>query len=562
MVAHSAMDARRIPDRMQQSDDPGGDRSPVTDRILDRLAALGAFALVLGLLLPFLFTRLPPPAGRVREPPLDRLARNVVSVMYDDGFYYLEIARNVAEGHGSTFDGLHPTNGYHPLWLLTLVPVVGIAGSREAALVGLFLLQAVLTGAAAVLVYRTARAFGARPLASALAPLAFAQHQATYWMALSGMEYGLQCLLLCALGLGVAREGETVATPRRVLIRGLLAALAVLARLDNALLVALLGIEMHRRWARGGARIATFLLPSALLVGGYLTVNLWLFGHAFPVSGLVKADWSAELLARDPVARSHVAAKLANFAWPFAHMPRSYLLLPCLGLGVALAILIVSPRALPGVRRLRPLAAFAWLQVLAYAWIYHGGFSFQPWYFAVQPWLGAVALGVGGEALLRATGGRRRTLATAAAALALPGVSAALLALSARNVGLERERQVLFIEGDPHYAAALWVRDHTPRDAVIGSWNAGLMATLSGRTVVNLDGLVNSWDFYRRRRQDPCRYWHEERITLLVDVFDPGSPPGGAAAASCASGLRSVWVGPAYAGSGRRAGAFLLPQPR
>ena len=30
--------------------------------------------------------------------------------------------RNIAEGFGSTFDGVNPTNGYHPLWLVAILP--------------------------------------------------------------------------------------------------------------------------------------------------------------------------------------------------------------------------------------------------------------------------------------------------------------------------------------------------------------------------------------------------------------------------------------------------------
>src|SRR5512137_2142588 len=39
----------------------------------------------------------------------------------DDAYYYYKVAQNISEGHGSTFDGLHPTNGYHPLWLLICI---------------------------------------------------------------------------------------------------------------------------------------------------------------------------------------------------------------------------------------------------------------------------------------------------------------------------------------------------------------------------------------------------------------------------------------------------------
>ena len=38
----------------------------------------------------------------------------------DDFFYYAKAAHNLAFHGVSTFDGVHPTNGYHPLWMLVL----------------------------------------------------------------------------------------------------------------------------------------------------------------------------------------------------------------------------------------------------------------------------------------------------------------------------------------------------------------------------------------------------------------------------------------------------------
>lgn len=46
--------------------------------------------------------------------------------MPDDSFYYLKIAENIHEGHGSVFSAGEPTNGYHPLWMGLLVLVLHI----------------------------------------------------------------------------------------------------------------------------------------------------------------------------------------------------------------------------------------------------------------------------------------------------------------------------------------------------------------------------------------------------------------------------------------------------
>lgn len=48
---------------------------------------------------------------------------SIIKVVPDDAFYYFKVAQNVVAGYGSTFDGINPTNGYHPLWLVLLLPI-------------------------------------------------------------------------------------------------------------------------------------------------------------------------------------------------------------------------------------------------------------------------------------------------------------------------------------------------------------------------------------------------------------------------------------------------------
>ena len=46
----------------------------------------------------------------------------------DDALYYPTVARNIALGLGSTYDGITQTNGYHPLWCWLQVPIAAITG--------------------------------------------------------------------------------------------------------------------------------------------------------------------------------------------------------------------------------------------------------------------------------------------------------------------------------------------------------------------------------------------------------------------------------------------------
>src|SRR5687768_648390 len=73
----------------------------------------------------------------------------------DDAYYYFKVAQNIAEGHGSTFDGINPTNGYHPLWALICIPIFALA--RFDLILPLRILLLVLSGlsvATGILLYR------------------------------------------------------------------------------------------------------------------------------------------------------------------------------------------------------------------------------------------------------------------------------------------------------------------------------------------------------------------------------------------------------------------------
>ena len=73
----------------------------------------------------------------------------------DDAYYYFKVAQNISEGHGSTFDGINRTNGYHPLWMLICVPIFALARfDLILPLRILFVLMSGLSVATAIILYR------------------------------------------------------------------------------------------------------------------------------------------------------------------------------------------------------------------------------------------------------------------------------------------------------------------------------------------------------------------------------------------------------------------------
>lgn len=531
--------------------------------------SLAVFLLAITAIVPLLLTgQAPAPddpiAVRQGETAKARLARNVAGLYYDDAFYYLRIAEHLAAGSGSTFDGRHPTNGYHPLWLLCLVPLAWWLPDPESLLLASFVLQALLAALTTTLVYRIARFAVGRP-AALMAALVWIRIQCTYWMAWAGMEYGLQALAIVGLQFAYLQQCRqaTLATPGRCLLLGLLGSFAFLARLDNLLLAAFIGLNLVWRRSRQGSstlapwrcRVA-YVAPIAIVVIVYVAVNLWLFRHPLPISGALKNVWSAQLLAEDPNLSRYgwIGAKTIYMLSPLWLLSRSLAASLLLGAFGGIALVAMTKRS-PWRIDWWPLAAFSLLQYLAYAAVYHGGFSFKPWYFVAQPLLAALIVAAVFE---RALGWLDRTPVWSrwkpwgiALALAIVGLSTAV------NTGRRQERQSRYSD-EPLYVAAGWLHRNLPAGTTVGAWNAGILSYFSRLEVVNLDGLVNSRAFFLEGRHDLCAYFDEEGIAYLVDVLDEANPFAQYAAqiGHCESRLEKIWSGPGYPSSPRRAMAF------
>jgi len=503
-------------------------------------------------------------------PPLDRTDRLLAAALFlyagtllavmaaggagltqDDGYYYFKIAQNLAAGRGSTFDGLHGTNGYHPLWLLVVGALFALQPDPGRALVAGNALLAALGALAVAAVYLAARLTLGRAgaLAAALLWLGF-----TYTVALAGVEFPLHALLVVLVAF-VFLRGRGSLTPRSALALGLLLALSCLARLDCAALAAILGAAALWR-TRGRGPVPWLLLaPTAAALLAYAAVNAHLFGLPFPVSGAVKRSWSAYLLHHDPLyARGGWLLAKAWMLRPWQRgggTPLWALLAGALGVPLLAALpLRRGPAPLSWVRASvlvpwRPFVIFAALQFVAYLVLYHSYHAFTRWYYVAQPLLAALVAGAVLDWLWRAEGaarGARRALVITLCAAAALATTRATLRMRAQQVRVRQE--------GPLYRAAHWTGAHLPPEARIGTWNAGIIGYLSQRQVVNLDGLVNTRSFFEREQYDLCGYWERTGIGYVVDVFEKGSSaaiqgtawPVTATYAACADRLQLVWT--------------------
>jgi hypothetical protein len=438
---------------------------------------------------------------------LDKLA--LLALFHDDAFYYLQVARNVAGGAGFTFDGIHATNGFHPLWLFILVGIQAVLDEPWSVVRAVGLVQAGLVAGCGVLLFRTlASRLGRGP--AAVAALVLGALPGSRQILWCGMESSLLLLLLVVvwrrwLALPAA------AGPRDWVGLGIACALAASARLEALLaLPVIVALGCPRLRARRTSLVA-LSVPLAVAGAFYLAWNRIAFGTWLPISGMVKAHVARavegswwEPWVRLPWIGREVVCRLAG-AGDLQQCPAPVVALYLAGEAVLLALCLLGWRSIATRVREAGLAfpvLTAALLTLADVWAVR---YLAPWYR--------------GPILLCTA------LAAALVAHELPRVRVALLALL---FALAAGRSVLHVaaprEPASTYAyhrvrAAEWLGRNAQAADRIGSWNAGMLGYFSGRHVVNLDGLVNDVGYFRRviQGKDLAGYLESERVVFLAD---------------------------------------------
>jgi hypothetical protein len=207
----------------------------------------------------------------------------------DDFFYYIKVAQNLAQGAGSSFNGIVPTNGYHPLWLLLLAGLSAVSTAPRvifAFIVGVSLLATLATF---LLSRKILRLGQLSPLFStALAGCVTAY---SLPILLRGMEVTLTLPLMLLFILMAQEEDRWTAGWKSGLTLGLVTSAMILSRLDSLLLAGLVfALLVSVRSQRSSPRLSTLggVALGLVPVGLYVLSNVVFFHTLMPVSGMAK----------------------------------------------------------------------------------------------------------------------------------------------------------------------------------------------------------------------------------------------------------------------------------
>ena len=429
-----------------------------------------------------------------------------IDTMNDDAYYYIVVARNLATTGEMTFDGISRTNGYHPLWFWLQVVMfrAGAAGlSTAGQALAIVLLQWCVLGVAFSLflgwVYRHRIELPVVAAASLLGVilLAYPKHLSPFAM---GMESALIMPLVPLLLLLVQRSRWNWA--------GLVALLLVMSRLD-ALVYVVFPITLYAafkgRFSIGSVVRKGLAVGGPALVGvGVMMVSYHLsFGHPVPIHGVLRSTFPAVNL------QPHLFTQPIGFAKEVGDPGR----LAMFHLPTALAILPLCGLVLIREGSLRRPERNAALLLVLLGLIQLGGFLlFQEWAKPVSGWYLAPLMifssGAVGAAVANLLGNRRTVF------LCL------FLALLVTGLGGMREYRRWRVPV-PHSKLHAFVKSRPP-DAIWAATDCGNIAFRTGAAFINLDGLINGFEYQDALKRLDLRGYLERADAdyLVVNVWD------------------------------------------
>ncbi len=453
----------------------------------------------------------------------------ILPFVADDLYYYLTIANSIADGRGPTFDGLSLTNGFHPLYVLILVPIthlspLDINAPVRAALV----VNSVIDVGTAVIVADTVRRIRSG-VAGQMAAIMWLLNPFVISVVLTGVEAALAAFLVSVtLWQYVRMGGRTASGYADWLVLGILCGLAILARTDTIFLSAALFIVQVGSAVSSKQRVTFFtsqLLPfgaaQALLIAPWVTWNILTFGTIVQTSGqsISFMQWTAasSILPAGLMSIGGLSNAATMFLTWFVTLANSWLstqlALPITVIGLGTLVATSSKTRLGDYFRLFALPSTLYIVAVSVAYSLYMPLSRQLWYYL--PTLVPFVL-VGSLGLLWIVDRWIGTVSPKMASLCLVALTVGILA-SHVDQGLALWRNGTFAHQTEMYRTALWLQENTPEGARIGVFNAGIYGYYSGRTTVNLDGVVNNRIQSYRTPGGFARYATEMKLDYLVD---------------------------------------------
>lgn len=450
----------------------------------------------------------------------------------DDAFYYLNTAWNFAKGNGLTFDQINQTNGVQPLWFLIQSFVALFANTKESLFRSVLILQTVITFLTPLLILRFLPRYFNVFACLMLSVWVFCIQY--FCVFTTGLEPALNLLAIVICTLLLLSYLRTYSN-RTIVYLSIACGILFLTRVDNAILVCgiIVGLA-HLAIKEERISIKTTisaLLPISIIVLSLLITYEIVWGHIMPVSGSARS-----------VTEQSIVGQLSGMAiiWHFLYTIKSHtfvflkvflvrkelILLP-----LFIAILLIRYLSRYRDRGRKPFTVKSTPQSIMLFWI--GSFVFLHFVvdklmfsYKVHMWhnigegffLGFLIFAVIGQLLTDKIKPNRLALTLSLVFLCTFGLS-----IRANTVDYELDGYMESVGLNPalyeyRYKISQSVGELVNETDILASWNAGQLGFFSDRRIVNLDGVINSYEYLEKlKSRSIIPYLKEKKVDYILD---------------------------------------------
>lgn len=430
----------------------------------------------------------------------------------DDAFYYFQTAKHIVAGNGSTFDGLHKTNGYHPLWMMFLLPIALVISEPILFTRFVLLVSTLLCSLTAVVLYFTIYRVTLSYRLSALGFALFFLNPVIILESINGLETNLTNLIFVIL-IYLIINSERV--KGLYIYLGITAGLLFLARTDaiffivgafavHFLLSPKLNLDNVKKLFVTGAISLILILP--WIIWNWINFGEIIQTSGFAVPYIIRENFILNGGTQQSFFLNGIK-KYIDFLMKdlarYLGYPRTSLIL----IISIISMIVLRDRAKNRKEKiLFKLLLFLWIAGLSLTLIHVALRSYpRPWYFT-QIIIVAILTIVLAFHLLNIKKGAGWLYVLV---LLIISLSSALLIPKMINGAYFYQPEML--------DAAYWLKENAKDDQISGSFNGGIVAFFSGKRVINLDGVINNSAFAAIRDKKLLDYIEENEIDYYLD---------------------------------------------
>lgn len=458
----------------------------------------------------------------------------------DDTFYYLNVAWNFANGNGVTFDQINPTNGIQSLWFLIESCMALFAETKDALFRSVLNLQAILLFLTSLLLLTILPRY--LDLFTSLAFTLYLSYVSYYFIFSIGIESALNLLGIVVCSLLLLSYISTRSTKTLAWL-SVSCGILFLIRVDNLIWICgiAIGLLIHLVKTKEVKKIIFLLLPMMTISCCYIAYQFVFWGNVMPVSGVAKRVLETNLILRNElsgltlVRHYFFSVKSSTVALLRIFLLRKELVIIFLwfiltkGFSLKCFTNLKLKKFRPNFKTLTfesilflVIGSFTLLHFLMDKLMFSFRGETFMWHNIGEGCLLVFIVFVVADKFLNEKSWRDITksdvIVFSLLVLVVLGLS-----VQASMLQYEREKDMKRMGFDPQlyearYKIAYQIRDMTEEGDVLASWNAGQLGYFSDRRVINLDGVINSYDYIRMLElKTVISYLKDKEVDYIID---------------------------------------------